>query len=403
MRKYWKTTTIIVLIVFTIGTFYVNAATSAEHYPEFAIQTLSGNPDEVKSLEVKGSYLDSSSMANLSSNVKINTEGSLYTNHTFLSTIIGNPPAVIKDYVKEHRSFMRGKNTWVDLFFENDQFLVYADVEDKSRSFGTKEYMFDLSLLNKEDGTNTSFQVNVPAANELEYMNVLDVQMVKNEVYLITRNMVRQTNNSNLHIYTIDIENQEISSQEALVQVPKGADNTYTHVGLIETNSTKAKDFLILFVTEEKIVEDTESTRVEESSQEILSYHLATKKIERIQVPNLSLDENQISFFDGSSLYFTRLSGKEFVVTPYNLTNKQAGKAFSFELSNQKEVQAPMITVKDGKLYAVTTQMNTHINSDVIVADVTTGETLFKGQITLKDSPEQKGPFELYVYDIFLN
>ena len=39
MKKYWKFTATIAVIVLSIGTFYVNSALSAPQYPEFVIQS----------------------------------------------------------------------------------------------------------------------------------------------------------------------------------------------------------------------------------------------------------------------------------------------------------------------------------------------------------------------------
>ncbi|WP_158413535.1 hypothetical protein [Gracilibacillus boraciitolerans] len=42
MKKYWKFTAIIAVIVLSLGTFFVTSATSATEYPEFVIKTTSG-------------------------------------------------------------------------------------------------------------------------------------------------------------------------------------------------------------------------------------------------------------------------------------------------------------------------------------------------------------------------
>ncbi|MEH7010953.1 hypothetical protein V7087_09035 [Neobacillus niacini] len=406
MKKYWKFAAIIVVIVLSIGTFYVNSARSAEHYPEFVIQTLSGDAEEIKPLVLEGSYSDTSTMNYVSTNLKIAADGSTYNSLSFLDRVIGQPPTVIKEFQEEYRTFMRGKDLLVDSFFENNQFLAYADVNYKMGSLRSRDFKFDISVLNKEDGNINSFTVEVPDGAELEYVFVEDVQMVEDELNLITQNTMRNNDDffDEKHIYTIDMANQKISYHEAISQVPEGQNDNRIEVQLIGTSPTKANEHLIIVKTEKKVIEDTESIREEVINQEIISYNLETKEKEKINVPDLRLDENQLSFFDGSTIYFMKLDGQELVVTPYSLVDDQIGQAFSIQLFGEKDiVHGQMTTVKDGKLYVASSQMNSNINADVIVADVKTGEILFKGQLALKDSSEEQGNFDLYMHEMFVN
>jgi hypothetical protein len=405
MRKYWKLIATTTVIVLSIGTYYVNSTLSAESHPQFVIQTISGNAEEVKPLVLEGSYTDTSSMNYASTNLTITSEGSTYNSRSFINQIIGRPPTVIKDFQEKYRTFMRGKDPFVNWFFENEQFLAYATVDYKTGLLRSRDFNFEISVLNKEDGNIDSFMLEVPEGGELEHIFVDDVQMVEDELYLITRNMMRNHDDftDEEHIYTIDIANQKVSNHEAIT--PYGQSDNYINVQLIETSPTKANEHLIIVKTELKVIEDAESTREEVINQEIISYNLATKEKEIITVPELRLDENQLSFFDGSSIYFTRLEGQEVVVTPYSLVDKHVGKSYSIQLSGEDgHVGGQMTTINDGKLYIASSQMipNLNIDADVVVADADTGETLFRGQITLEDSSKETGQFDLNLHEIYM-
>lgn len=406
MKKYWKFAAIIVVIVLSIGTFYVNSATPAEQYPEFVVQTLSGDADEIKSLVLEGSYSDTSTMNYVSTNLKISTDGSTYNSRSFLDQVIGQPPTVIKQLQEEYRTFMRGKDPFVDSFFENNQVLAYAGVNNNMGSLRSRDFKFDISVLSKADGNIESFTVEVPDGGELDYAVVEDVQMVGDELNVITQNTMRNNDDfyDEKHIYTIDLAIQKITNHEAIIQVPEGQDDNRIDVQLIGTSPTKANEHLIIVKTEKKVIEDTESIREEVINQEIISYNLETKEKEKINVPELRLDENQLSFFDGSTIYFMTLEGQELVVTPYSLVDDQVGQAFSIHLFGEEDiVHGQMTIVKDGKLYVASSQMNSNINADVIVADVKTGEILLKGQLALEDSSKEHGNFELYMHEMFVN
>ncbi|MFC4321476.1 hypothetical protein [Litchfieldia salsa] len=403
MKKYWKLTAIVAVIVISIGTFFVNSALSKEQFPEFVIQTESGDEDEIKSLVLEGSYEESSSMYYAYTNVNISAGGSTYKSHSFLDLVFGHTPTLIKELQKEYRTFMRGKTAWVNLYFEDDQFLAYADVEDGS--FSSRDHKLTISVLNKEEGHTASFKLAVPGGNEIEHLFVEDVQLVQGELFIITHNVMRK-NYDEKHIYTVNLANKKISSHEAIIGAPtQGQSETYFTLQLIGSNPTRANEQLIFVKTEVKVIDDMESYREEEIDQEIISYNLATKEKEVINVPDLSLNENQLSFFDGSTIYFIRSEGEKYVVIPYSLVDDQVGKPFSIPILGELNAEGQIVTVKDDKLYIVSSQMSPRFDmtGNIIVADVLKGEILFKGQIALKDSSKREGNFELYIHEMFVN
>ncbi|MGN7408415.1 hypothetical protein [Sporosarcina sp. SAFN-010] len=403
MKKYWKCTAIIVVILLSMGSFYVNSSTSAEQFPTFVIQTLSGDSQEIKPLMLKGHYVDTSSMISVNSFLTISAIGSTYSGHSFFDQLVGNPPAVIKGLQEKHRTFMRGKNFSEELFFENSQFLAYADVDFSS--VRSRNHKFDISVLTKEDDTINSFKMDVPEGRVMDYLLVEDVQIIEDKLYLITNNMI--SNNGNQYeekrIYTIDLASKKIINHEAIIQFPRSQEHTRIDVQLVRTSPTKANDHLILLKTENKVSEDMETTSDEVVSQEIISYNIETKEKETINIPGLRLGGNQLSFFDGSTIYFMMLDGQKLLVTPYRLADDTVGQPFSIQLSGEKgNVSEPITTVIDDKLYVASSQMNADINANVIVADSYTGKILFKGQVALDDSSKEKSRFDLSLHELFV-
>ncbi|WP_223701664.1 hypothetical protein [Sutcliffiella deserti] len=401
MKKYWKSLAIIVGIVLSITTFYVNSARSAEHYPEFIIETQSGDEQVMDSLVLEGSYSNTSSMSYVSTNLRITTEGSTYNSRSFLDQIIGYHPTYIKELQQDYRTFMRGKFPSSSLYYEDNEFLAYANVEYTFGTFGPDDFKFEIAVLNKEDNKTNSFALEVPGAVELDHIFVEDVQLIDNKLYLITQNMVRKNDDyhDKKHIYEIDIVNQEIITHEDIYTFAKWQEHTHSYVRLVESNPSAANENIIFLKTEETMVEEPESTRVTDFKQEIILYNLVTKEKESINVPGLDLKENQLSYVDKSIIYFTRLEEQELVVTPYRLDDKQTGQEVRIYLELD---QIPMIQIKDGKLYAAPHQITSNSVGDVAVIDAKTGETLSTGQITLKNASDEKGNFELYVHEIFM-
>ena len=407
MKKYWKSIAIIIGIVLSIGTFYVNTARSAEHHPEFVIQTLSGDAEEVKSLVLEGSYMNSSPINYISTNLKITAQDSTYNNRSFLDQIIGHYPTLIKELQEEYRTFMRGKDPLVNLYFEDNEFLAYADADYSIGSMGPKDFNFEIAVLNKGDGEINSFTLEVPEGGGLQHVFVEDVQLVENKLYLITQNTVNKNEdfNEEMHIYEIDLASQNIISHEAVLNFTQWKENTHINIRLVESSPMAANEEIILLKTEETMIEEPESIRVTDSKQEIITYNLATKENETVNIPGLSLEENQLGFVEGSTLYFTRVEEQELVVTSYRLGENRVDQDFRIHLQatiEKEHAPFPMISVKEGKLYVASQQMNSKSNGNVAVVDVQTGETLFKGQIAIKNPSEEKLNFELHMHEIYV-
>lgn len=402
MKKYWKLISISTIIVLSIGTFYVNVALSAEQHPAFEIKTVSGDAAEIKPVVLNGfyEYKDNEGLS-----LNITAEGSTYTSYTFVDQLIGQSNVMITELQEKYRGFMRGKIGNINLYSEDDAYLAFGDVSYKRDSLHSSDFKFNVSVLNKKGGDTNAFTLDVPNGENLDNMYVYSVQLNDKELTLITQNVFRNNNDyyDEKYIYTIDLENKTISNHEKLSQFAEVKGGINTNVEVIETNLTTANEYIILLQTEE--TEETEETITSEGdkNQKVNFYNLVTKEKGTIDVPEL--EGNQLSYFDGSTLYFTKVEGQELVVTPYSLADEQVGQAINLPLSldNVGNVQDPLIKVNNGKVYAVVeSEINKDFDANVIVADLDTGETRFEGQIALKDTSKKMGNNELYFYEIIL-
>jgi uncharacterized protein YrzB (UPF0473 family) len=403
MKKYWKFTSIIAVIVLSIGTFYVNSAMSATQYPEFVINKKSGNAEEIKSLVLEGGYHEGSSMNYSNNHLKITHDGSNYRNDSsLLDLVTGHPAPMIQELQDEYRNFMRGKGQNLDSFFENNKLLAYTEVKYNMRSLISKDFKFAISVLDKDDGNTTSYNINVPDSSVVDHIIVEDVQVVDNELKIITQNMTNKKDKyyNEKHIYTLDISTGTISNNETIFSIPDQQGNTHIYADLIKTNHKQANENLIFIKTQEKMIQDEESDMNGETSRELISYNIKTKEQKTIELPE-SLKEHQISFFDGSIIYFSKLSEKNLVVTPFSIENDQAGNEFTLQLSNEtSNMEPPIIIVKDSKLYVTTQLTNLTTKASVAVFDVKTGETLYEGEVERKNSPKNMEEFELFIYEM---
>lgn len=399
MKKYWKSVLIVLVILLSISTFYISSALSAGQHPEFTIHKQSGEEQEIDSLVLEGAYQPSPSSSSL---LKITADEAAYRSQSGAASLIASPPAMIQELQEEHRAFMRGKSPSINSYFENNVFLAYAETEFESDAAGIHDFTFAVSLLEKNDGSITSAHIEVPDSAKYDWISVEDVQMIDHKLVLITQNMFfhHGKHMDEKHKYTIDLASQKITSSEPIISVSEGQqDNSSVSVRLVPTNPMQANDYLILLKSEAKASGPEEVT---EEIQEIISYNLLTKEKEAINLPEgLQLEEHDISFFDGSTIYFAKQDNQQVTITPYSIIENQTQKEIKLNFSPaKKEAQLPMITVKDGKLYAVSSFVNTENNGKIAVVDLQTSETVYTGELAANNPLEKEQ--ELYIYSMYV-
>ncbi len=406
MKKYWKFTATIAVIVLSIGAFYVNSALSAPQYPEFAIKKQSGDAEEIKSLMLEGGYHEGNAMSYTNTHLKITSDGSEIRNGlSLVDQVRGQPSPVIKDLQTNYRDFMRGKSQSINSFFENDELLAYADVKYKISASHLRDFKFDISILTKDEGKTTSFNINVPDASAADYIFVEDVQVIDNELKVISQNTMRKNDKyfTEKHVYTLDISAGTITNNEKILSIPQEQGNSYVDAQLINTNPLQANENVVFLITHSTLEEGLDGFRESNSSKEILFYNLKTQKTDTIEMPE-SLNDNQVSFLEGSTIYFSKFSEQNLIVTPFSVENHEVGDEFTIQLSNEiSDEVPPLIIVKESKLYAVSQIMNSKTNASVAVVNVKTGESLYEGEVVMKNSPKSFQEFELYMYEMTVN
>ncbi|PIC65971.1 hypothetical protein CSV71_15605 [Sporosarcina sp. P21c] len=405
MKKYWKFTSIIAVIVLSIGTFYVSSANSATQFPEFVINKKSGNAEEIKSLELEGFYHKGGSMGYVNNYLKITSDGSDYRNgSSIIDSVIGHPAPLIQELQENYRKFMRGKGQSVDSFFVNKKLIAYAEVKYKTGSITNRDFKFDLSMVDKDTGHISSFTIEVPDSSSIKHMFVEDVQVVDNELHVITHNNTRKNKKyfNEKHIYSFDTSTGNINSNETVLSIPEQQDNDYTFANLIQTNPDQANEKLVFIKTQDNMIQEEETDRVEKTIKQLIYYNLKTKEKEVLELPG-GLEEYQNSFSDGSTIYLSKVSEGNLVVTPYNIENGLVGKEWTIQLSNERSnEEPPIIFTKDGKLYVTTHITNFETQASITVIDLKTSDIIYQGEVIRKDLPKSDEQFEFYIFNMIV-
>ena len=215
MKRYWLSIVLVVLIVVSLGIFYIGS--SLNPLPSFTLAKLEGDEKQAAAVVVQGSLAKSNGF------VWIGQTGSTYdSEQTYLEQFVDlyfpaeNGLGQLAQLKKEHRSFMRGKQN-LGGFYEDKQ--VLADVElisiynDVKRNYN---FRLKVSMLDKEDNQVNEFEVSIPQDSEYQWMTILDVQIVGKQLKVLTQNVKQNAESSWIgdrtesHIYSIDVAGEKI-------------------------------------------------------------------------------------------------------------------------------------------------------------------------------------------------
>lgn len=418
MKRYWKIITILLVSTLTVGTFYLYTAFGKNGHPHYKITTLSGEEKEIESLQLLGSY----SSHTLDDDFSLSIEGiDFESERSFISQMYGNNDnPEVKQLQKEYWNFTRGKLTNSVNYYSDDKYLAYSNMaHDWSFLNENNQFTFQISVLNKETNKTTSFDLNLPNGGSYNYVNTERVQMVGDELQVITRNSVEFLSEGEFHLYIFDIANKKLKSGERLFNIPKnesedkGIDtfllgeqtinrsNEYALFLQITTHYDQEAEEWVEEIAEEEIdeafyeqdfKEDVTPSKTEDKT--LFVYHFSTGKLATIDLPEQTYASDHFNLYDGTYLYFPieDKQGTELLI--YNLASEKIEQTHHFD----KKFRA--LKVKDDKLYGIIQEDEKAI---IDVFDLKTGASLYEGEAVLTSDTKLEEDDRINFYNIWFN
>ncbi|GIO23264.1 hypothetical protein [Oceanobacillus sp. J11TS1] len=308
----------------------------------------------------------------------------------------------IEKYIDEYRSFMRGKNQWIENFTETDNQLIY--VNEEVQNWGEQSNLH-VEILNKETEDVTEFEVPIEEqAHQIYGINSVTANKDKLYVQVYMEGQYDET----ADIYTdenailiIDINDQtieDIKFPEKDVPLKEGIYTSlmYQDSGLIDGEM----NYLYIY---EEYKEDQNGTIVEDVP---LKYELQLYNIERDTIKSVDLETNAygsdfVKIYDGA-VYSGMLQGENYTLMKYdeNLKEKEVFDAnvLNGDLEVNQEDVYPLTNMHNGYFYIVYPAYSTLTVADISINafDMETGENVYQGIIQAEDAMKQYHYFDLY-------
>ncbi|GAB3807159.1 hypothetical protein [Virgibacillus kimchii] len=404
MRKYWKSISIAIITMVTIGSFYIQSAFAGSNYPEFMMETLHGDEAEVKNLTLYGDYRIENIKGD---NFQITAEGTqYYSESSYLDRLHGrNMSQEMEELQKDYKSFMRGKLRESQLA-ENEVNAVYADVSSNT----DRDKEFQVEILDKDSGGTTEFSADVPDGEKYSFIHVEQVHIVGDQIKLLTNNYVNGTSEgfaTEIHVYDFDMNQKSLVHNEEIISYKDGtADQTMTSVYIPEGGSSLKSNSYAVFILEEwETGEDGEGIHYTDlSKSRVVSIHVETNEYAEFELPDEFQDLANTVKLEGSSLYFIDSSASGFEIMVYDLENQELDESRSLTIEQDNvdmHMGQPLTAIKDGKIYIVSYTDEEYIQANILVVDVQTGELVYEGQV--KGNGGDTNDYTFHLFDMVIH
>ncbi|WHX66512.1 hypothetical protein QNH26_23165 [Peribacillus frigoritolerans] len=399
MKRYLCSIIIGMVVILSIGTYYVKVASSASSLPKYTFKTLEGSDKELDPVIINASLQNGS---NFYEPLTIESNTTTYASErSYLENLTGRQDHLIERLVKEHRSFMRGKDS-ISSLYEDDDFLAYAWVNSKYTKSGNMEAKFDIGLLEKKDEEETSFQIELPNQERIMNADVRDVQLVHSKLQVLTMNDVNSNNEKQtkeVHLYTIDVANKKVLSDKTLVSETYTDPNQVDFEMPIDVAPSQPNNMVFISVNKGVNHEDGFEEKLKESK--LLSYNYETEKLETVKKGSLSLDMARSGYADGKNLYAVEMKSGKYRVKTFDLSSQKLTSDTELDIAANKEEQYTA-AFKNGRVYFLLNGMNQvgkmNKPAKLLIADIKTGKTLYKGETVINKKNSKS--FQLYFDDL---
>ncbi|MCY8938047.1 hypothetical protein [Peribacillus frigoritolerans] len=399
MKRYLCSIIIGMVVILSIGTYYVKVASSASSLPKYTFKTLEGSDKELDSVIINATLQKGS---NFYEPLTIESNTTTYASErSYLENLTGRQDHLIERLVKEHRSFMRGKGS-ISSLYEDDDFLAYASVNSKYTKSGNMDAEFDIGLLEKKDEEETSFQIELPNQERIMNADVRDVQLVHSKLQVLTMNDVNSNNEKQtkeVHLYTIDVANKKVLSDKTLVSETFTDPNQVDFEMPIDVAPSQPNNMVFISVNKGVNHEDGFEEKLKESK--LLSYNYETEKLETVKKGSLSLDMARSGYADGKNLYVVELKSDKYRIKTFDLSSQTLRNDTELDIAVNEEEQYTA-AFANGRVYFLLNEMNQEGKSNkpakLLIADLKTGKTLYKGETVINKKNSKS--FDLFIDDL---
>ncbi|MGG4142666.1 hypothetical protein ABEW34_06000 [Paenibacillus algorifonticola] len=407
MKRYLTTLALVLLAAAGFSTYY--AFGSADHLPEYRLETLEGDANEAANLVLVGSYIGGKGSQPLNLTIhgsEYRSRKSLYESYITDAREWFYEREGMRELVEKYPAFMRGKAE-IGSFYQDQDWLAYAKIPYNSAT-SDPEGTIEVEILNRSTGKVEDYSIALTPLSQQgmrEHATIYDVQLQADGLHVMVNQYEtdnRQSGASQYFDYIIDSASGQLIKRIAVEFVDAaGTKLSPLSSATIQNDYTAPNDYFVLSIVMQEQTGDTNSSSVPTSvPAELYVYSYKSGITQRLPDEMQKLDARRMGgrYISGGDLYFTNYNETLIAVSRYSLeTGERRGDNWSLLSSQIGEGELQSFFMNGERLYVLLAKEDART---VVVMNAATGEPLYKGSVTAEGSEEER---QIALSDMALN
>ncbi|SHH10632.1 hypothetical protein [Virgibacillus chiguensis] len=400
MERYWKLMFTSCLFVFGIGFFYLHDTFAEKELPEYTWEKQKGNEEVLEDVLVQAYIQDGSYIGET---IQIAGEKRKYLSQlSFLERLTGAMDNLkIKQLQQKYRGFMRGKEESTYNFYEDKRMLAYANVSSEwdGSQFKQSNFALEVETVSKRDDETTSFFIKLPNQDQYDYMDVGEVTVLGDKLYVLTQNdmLVDDESQSEMRLYTIDLTNEKLISEQRLFSDKEENVKGDREVTLLhDTDELQASSYIAVM---------TRNLDEDDQTKQLRLFDIEKQEEWSVDLPKKMLEQEVVAHMGDETFYFIYEQKGKLSVTPYQIAEQQLDDPIEIPISDAIDVNTMKYTkIIHDKLYLLY-DMNSYMGREgnapqikgnpplMYVIDLKAKALRYEGELTPKNKAAKNALF----------
>ncbi len=310
----------------------------------------------------------------------------------------------MEKYVKEYKSFMRGKNTWSENFIETENQLIYVDVDNLGWGIDESNDIH-IEILDKETDEVNEFELSVEENQRIYGVNSISIN--DNKLYAQVYMEGQYDEMTDIYqdedaILVIDLNNQTLEDIKFPAKDIEQKEGIYTTLIYQDSGLINGEMNYLYIYDEYKVDQNGGYIGDSPLKYELRLYNVGEDSFKSVDLLGDSLYEGEfLRIYDGA-VYVGLLQRDNYILTRFDENLEEKDVVFEENVLNgdleiNPEDVYPLTAIRNGYFYIAFPAFSTLTATDVSinVFDLGTGENVYQGIIQAADSMKQYQYFEL--------
>ncbi|MDY0395236.1 hypothetical protein RWE15_13425 [Virgibacillus halophilus] len=204
----------------------------------------------------------------------------------------------MKRLQNEYHSFMRGKAENMNQYYENQDKLIYANIDayDMRLPEQRMQSKLEIAIWDKQKKQKSSFKATIPHIDRYIWMDIQSLKFNNGKLYVATNNERYSDSGQNsmeAHLFQVDLKSGKLGDDKTLLK--ENADDqvyskdngkngeTYTSINFVPQENAQENNMIVLQKTISEIGNEAKQDKV--LKNELISYEIGSAMRKKLSLP----------------------------------------------------------------------------------------------------------------------